>query len=156
MKRNAALVAIALGGVLFLFDQWLKRQATGGWSEPYLLAPWFGWQPFFNTGVAFSLPLPPSVAVVVGAVVLGVASVLWLRAWRRGTDGFVELLALTLFMFGALSNLIDRVLYNHTIDFLRIFTGVINVADLLIIAGVVLYAFTERLKNTKEDVCSSS
>jgi len=50
---------------------------------------------------------------------------------------------------GALSNLIDRVLFSITIDYLRIFTSVINIADIMIVAGVVLLVLSEISKKSK-------
>ena len=40
---------------------------------------------------------------------------------------------------GALSNLIDRIVYGHTVDYVLIFTGVINLADVMIVGGFVVY-----------------
>ena len=44
-----------------------------------------------------------------------------------------------LIFFGALSNLIDRVMYSHTVDYFLILTAVINIADVMIAMGFVVY-----------------
>lgn len=45
-----------------------------------------------------------------------------------------------IFLFvGAASNLIDRLIYGYVIDYFRIATGIINIADLLIATGFTLY-----------------
>ena len=46
------------------------------------------------------------------------------------------LLSLILIISGALSNFIDRILFGATIDYIRIFTGVINLADVMIVVGL--------------------
>jgi lipoprotein signal peptidase len=43
-----------------------------------------------------------------------------------------------LIVAGAISNFVDRVLWGATIDYLRVLTGVINLADCVIVVGVVL------------------
>ena len=48
------------------------------------------------------------------------------------------LFGLVLVIAGASSNLIDRVFFGFTIDYLRILTSVINVADIMIISGVLI------------------
>jgi len=45
-------------------------------------------------------------------------------------------ISLGLILFGALSNYIDRVLFGATIDYIRLFTAVINLADVMIVGGV--------------------
>ena len=49
---------------------------------------------------------------------------------------------------GALSNLIDRMVYGYTVDYFLILTGVINLADVMIVAGFVIY-FVDRKKFVK-------
>ena len=55
---------------------------------------------------------------------------------------------------GGVSNLIDRVRYGYVVDFLNVGigplrTGIFNVADMAIMAGVVLWAFSDRLWSTQ-------
>jgi len=52
--------------------------------------------------------------------------------------------SLSLATAGALSNLIDRVVYGHTVDYILIFTGIINLADVLIVVGIVGYVYYSR------------
>ena len=56
-----------------------------------------------------------------------------------------------LIFFGALSNLFDRLLYHHTVDYLLIFTAVINLADVMIVGGFVIYflMIKSEARNTK-------
>jgi lipoprotein signal peptidase len=46
---------------------------------------------------------------------------------------------------GAVSNVIDRFIYGFTIDYIRIFTSILNCADILIIIGALLL-----MKRSKE------
>ena len=55
-----------------------------------------------------------------------------------------RLLSLILIISGALSNFIDRILIGATIDYIRIFTGVINLADVMIVVGASLLFVTKK------------
>jgi lipoprotein signal peptidase len=39
---------------------------------------------------------------------------------------------------GALSNAFDRVTYGYTIDYLRVVNAIINIADILVVAGMII------------------
>lgn len=58
--------------------------------------------------------------------------------------------SIALVVAGGVSNLIDRVRYGYVVDFLNVGigpvrTGIFNVADMAIMAGVILWAFSDRL-----------
>ena len=52
--------------------------------------------------------------------------------------------AYVLIIGGAVSNYIDRVLFGFTIDYIRLFTGVINIGDIMIIIGAILLILYEK------------
>ena len=55
---------------------------------------------------------------------------------RRYVIGNMALIGILL---GAISNFLDRIIYGRTVDYLLIFTGVINIADVMIALGFVVY-----------------
>lgn len=140
MKRSAPLIFF-LGGFFLFLDQFLKWQAGHAWDAPLLLNQFFGWFPFLNSGVAFSLPVPGLITISVTIPILFIFSYLLGKELARpASDGHLKrLIALVFILTGAISNLADRVIYHQTIDYLRIFTGIINLADVLIVLGFVLY-----------------
>jgi signal peptidase II len=76
---------------------------------------------------------------LVTGLLLAAASVALLRAPRNGW----VLLGTTLFPAGGASNWVDRVVHGHVVDFLNLGvgllrTGIFNVADVAITAGLVL------------------
>lgn len=92
--------------------------------------------------------LPPRVrtAVFVGAtgllLVLVPATIVWRRPDRWSQFG------VTLFVAGAMSNWLDRVVHGKVVDFLNLGigplrTGVFNVADVAIMAGLILLLVAE-------------
>ncbi len=140
MKRFHPFFIFILGGVLFLADLGLKYFA---FSHPqvtsYLWKPWLGWEYFENPGVAFGIPLPWFTAFIYTPIIL-----LFLFSYysKRKNNIFI-VAALVFITFGAVSNLIDRIQYHITIDYLRIFTTIINVSDLMIVFGVLLLLYKE-------------
>ena len=103
-----------------------------------------------NPGAFLSLgdSLPKSLRTVFfqGGVGLIVIALLWVAAFARDVDRW-QIVALSLLAAGGLGNLIDRVLYDGRVtDFLNIGlgglrTGIFNIADLVEVIGVVVFAF---------------
>lgn len=97
---------------------------------------------FLNKGLAFSLSLPPLLfwsALLLGLVAL---AFVFAQAWHGRPALVVPLLVVAV---GALSNLWDRFTVGAVIDyvvFLR--QGAINLADVLIVGGLVWVVLIER------------
>ncbi len=160
MKPQARrLLVIVIGGLFFIFDRWLKWQALHEWGNDYLLNRFFGWHPFLNPGAAFGIPVPNRIIILftLPIIIIFLFSIRRSLGVRRKEQGESESqtifrasafhlspLTLSLVFVGALSNLIDRLLYGHTVDYVLIFTGVINFADAMIVAGFVVYFVYQR------------
>lgn len=150
-----------LGGVLFLVDRVLKWQTLHGWIHTALLGRWFGWYPFLNTGIAFSIPVPVwltvvfslplviGLGVIIGRLFLGKHPLPFLQKQIPFPGTTISLFVAVLVGFGALSNILDRIWYRSTIDYLLILTGVINLADVMIALGFVIYLWN--LKGMKRE-----
>jgi signal peptidase II len=103
-----------------------------------------------NTGGFLSLgaDLPAPVRTIIFTSATGVLLVLLIAAvWRNGWDRW-RTVALSLFIAGGASNWIDRFTSGKVVDFLNVGvgslrTGVFNVADVAIMAGVVLLLAAE-------------
>lgn len=126
-------------GVLFL-DQTIKFLVR---THPdlvwYAFSPFFGWGYFENTGIAFGLPFPRMLLLVLTVVVLAV-----LVAWTQKTKRAEDMLGAACILSGAISNLIDRLLFSFTIDYIHIATAVINIADIAIVLGACLLLFPKK------------
>lgn len=147
MWRKKSL-ALSLAGIFLLLDQTLKYVSTNVWQEKILLNKFFGWQPFANTGAAFGLPVPMAVITVISILIITLFIFLLTRDNKIKNDfwifGFLSLATA-----GAISNLIDRIFYGHTVDYILIFTGIINLADVLIVAGIVGYVWMIKNESDK-------
>ena len=134
-KRVHILIALVTGLFFLLLDQFLKYQSLHDWSQTHSANKFLGWQPFLNPGVAFGIPLPNIITVIFSIFVLII--LIYLVTKKSSTVSWIT--ALILIISGALSNLIDRLMYAHTIDYLLILTGIINLADILIVLGFILF-----------------
>lgn len=129
------IALVAGSGVLFCIDQLLKYIARSNPDRAYyLVQPWLGWEYFANTGIAFSLPFPQLVLIGITPLLL-----LWFfHLLRKHIASPTMVVSITLVLFGALSNFIDRMLFGITVDYLRIINGIINIADIMIATGIIL------------------
>lgn len=137
---------------LVIIDQWTKF-----WARDYLLGReehfLGGFLQFHlaeNSGAFLSLgsTWDPGLrfAVFSGAVALFLASVLWQLRIRRK---WMEEWGLVLLLSGGIGNLIDRVYKGSVTDFLFIdlgfvHTGIFNVADMVIVASVILLLMPQK------------
>lgn len=104
-----------------------------------------------NTGGFLSLGanMPDSLRTLVFTVATALLLiVLSIIAWRSGWERW-RTVALSLFIGGGFSNWIDRVTEGRVVDFLNVGvgslrTGVFNVADMAIMAGMAVFFFAEQ------------
>lgn len=110
-----------------------------------------------NTGAFLSLgaSMPPVwrfwiFNVVTGIILIGVGIYLWRS---KHTDTF-QSLALALLLGGGIGNLIDRIWRGSVIDFMNtgigwLRTGIFNIADMVIVAGVAMLMLSSFKKDPK-------
>lgn len=110
----------------------------------FILKPILSLEFYRNTGIAFGISLPPWLFYTVAAIILA-GLIYWARYYYQKKET-VSFLALSLIMAGALSNLIDRLRLGYVIDYLNFaFWPVFNLADVMVVAGVVILI----IKNVK-------
>jgi len=141
LKRNIILI-IALSLGLFLIESLIKyyfilnKVPKQGF---YLIPGIFQIKFSANQFIAFGLPVPQVLIIILVLIIL---SFLWWRSLIILKLG--QLLALSLIIIGAVSNLLDRLLYGFVIDYLNIFIWpVFNLADVMVVGGVILYLIYE-------------
>ena len=137
MKKTRLLLIIFVNGFFLFFDQLLKYKArTNPDFSYYLWKPWLGWEYLANQGVAFSLPFPNWLIIIATPIII-LGILFWFIKFPQ-KKSISYLLSLIIIIAGALSNFIDRIFFSATIDYLRFFTGVINLADVMIVAGALM------------------
>ena len=120
---------------LVIIDQFLKWLArTNPEADIDIIGDTIQWIYYANPGIAFSIPFPNWALIVFTPLfILG----LWIY-WGRAKRSLLFTFAMLLVTGGAVSNLIDRVLFEATIDYLQIFTSIINLADVMIVVGAIM------------------
>jgi len=137
-----------LAVVVMALDQWTKALIVDRFEEfdKIVLLPVLEIMRLHNEGAAFSFLSTAGgwqrwmfigLGVVVSAAIL-----VWLRRLPPKGQGLLAA-GLSLILGGALGNVIDRVLFGHVIDFIRVHWGehyfpAFNVADSAITVGAVL------------------
>jgi len=120
-KQRTLLYGIFICGVFIYIDRWFKWQSLHDWSLSVLINSKLGWLPFLNDGVAFGLPVPMAwVKFITVPLIVGMGYFM-AREYRRGPN-----------------------MSEWKLDYILIFTGVINLADVIIIAGFLLLYFTHK------------
>jgi signal peptidase II len=143
--KKARLIIIIFSGLFLLLDQILKFQAFYNWTTPHLIFPYFGWQLFLNKGVAFGLPLSNTLTVLITLPMIILIGYLFFK--NLNTPKFF--LAWSMLLAGAISNLLDRIIYKQVVDYFQIATAVINLGDILILGGLLVYLFSLKIKKVE-------
>lgn len=133
--------------VLFGIDRFSKFLILRGFANQVIT--WFlSFDVTMNRGIAWGLLHTESTSgflIVSSMVCLIICAMIW-YAWQQlnlGTLAIEEVLILA----GAISNLVDRVVYSGVIDFIHFHFGawsfpVFNLADVFIVLGVIWVMFT--------------
>lgn len=134
LKSERVLLSLfwfLLASLLFT-AAWLVRAWVSG-GEPH---EFFGLEleAFFNYHFAFSFPMPVWLMYgVYGVLTLTVAQYLY-RSWFGLAPQ--ERLAWLLVVVGGAANVIERIVYGYVLDYLKIGTAYLNVADCYIVLGL--------------------
>jgi signal peptidase II len=122
MKRPMILAA-----ALILLDQFTKHFAATYLTETYSE----------NVGVAFGIPIPYVLLIVINIALLGV-----ILAWAHkdlNIKNPIEQSAIALVIAGGVGNLIDRITQGFVVDFISIWIWpTFNFADIYIVVGILL------------------
>jgi len=122
MKKSLILAA-----ALILLDQLTKYMAAIYSFETYSE----------NTGVAFGLPVP-----YILLIIINIALVVVILGWAHKdlkTKNPIAQSAIALIIAGGLGNLIDRITQGYVVDFISIWIWpTFNFADIYIVVGILL------------------
>jgi len=140
LQKLISLILISIG--LFIVESFIKyylilnKIPKVGFYFFNLLQIGF----FPNYNLAFGLPLPNVLIIILVAIILLFLCYLW---WQNLIiQKNWNALGVSLIIIGALSNLLDRLFFGYVIDYLNIFIWpVFNLADTLIVIGVGIYLF---------------
>ncbi len=137
-KRTVFWLIIAVFFVVF--DRFFKSLAINGFldNKINLIKDWFGLQFVANSGIAFSLPLSGdflSVLIIFVVFVLVFYLLYFVKKNERK-----NVILLTFLLFGAISNLVDRLRFGFVVDYLDLkYFTVFNLADIMIVSAITLF-----------------
>ncbi|MBN1325800.1 signal peptidase II [Candidatus Falkowbacteria bacterium] len=140
-KYKQIILALIIPVILFVIELFIKYYLilnkipkSGFYFFKGLLQIGF----FTNINIAFGLPLPQIIIIVITFLILiALGFIWWLDLWKANLLG---LLGLSLIILGALNNLLDRLIFGYVIDYINIFIWpVFNLADSMIVIGVIIY-----------------
>ncbi len=137
------VIALAVIGLDQISKNWvLDNLALYQSMQPVpMLAPFFQFTRSANTGAAFGMLPNASDMLLVLAVVIVIAILIYYP--RTHPDAHVTRLAMALVVGGALGNIIDRLQHGHVVDFIHyqvppLISNVSNLADHAIVLGVLV------------------
>jgi signal peptidase II len=134
-------------GVL-LIDRITKWLALNYLDGEYRVSSFLSFDLIMNRGISWSLfhsmnTIVFGVLTTCITLIIGLLIVHTVRRWYAGYSIFGEVITIS----GALSNLIDRIIYGGVIDFIVVSAGswswpVFNIADCCIVLGIAMMMYT--------------
>jgi len=137
MKSNYKKI-LQIAGLTFLFL--LTDQITKYLIVKYkvffdIIPGYFSIHEQFNTGAAFSMPIPSIILVIVTTVLIFVSGYLGVK--NLNFKKWATMIVASMFLSGAIGNLIDRIRLGAVVDFIDIwFYPVFNLADLFLTVSI--------------------
>ncbi len=135
MQKNKFNFTFVVILSLFLIDIYLKYFIDQGFFSKLNFINYV-----HNQGVVFGLYIPPQFLIVLSAIIILLLIVVFFSYLKE--ELFYFSLSILFIIFGALSNFIDRVALGYVVDYIDLpFWPVFNLADVMIVAGVVLFFY---------------
>jgi signal peptidase II len=123
--------------ILFLIDIYLKKIFSTSSREYFIFYDWFKLKHAFNSGIAFGINI--NFYLIILFYLIAIPILIWFLVFQYKQKKSLNILAVTLVIFGAISNLIDRVLFGGVIDYFDVkYWSVFNLADTMIVIGVTI------------------
>ncbi len=140
--RNIAIIVMI--AIFFILDRLLKNLALSQVpnSAINIFGRFFSFQFTANPYIAFSLPLYGHLLNALILIIIGLLIYYIFYLILNKKSQKLTALLLTIILFGAISNILDRLLYGYVIDYLELrhFT-VFNLADVMISLGALTLLF---------------
>jgi lipoprotein signal peptidase len=140
--------------ILFLADRltkWLALRAadlTQIFDRFYTETQIFGLRLYKNPNMIFNWQI--NGALLYGLIFFSLAVLLWLLIKNYQKKNIFLIFSLSLIIAGAISNLIDRLMFGYVIDFLSFFDySIFNLSDVYIVVGIGLILIHEFWQGAK-------
>jgi signal peptidase II len=149
MNRLLKIVSYGtLACIVIILDRLTKVYALAHCVEPCTINRFVSLECIFNSGISWGILsseqniIHMGIAFLIAAIIV-IMTIYSYRRWQQGISIIGEILVIA----GALSNLVDRILYRGVVDFIHLSCGSwswpnFNVADCSIVLGVCLMLIT--------------
>jgi signal peptidase II len=149
--RKIALINI-LVSVLFLADRltkWLVFKIPEGgvflWSKNFC-----GLKFYKNFYLIFNIKIPET--LMYGLIAIILVALIFLLVKNYWQEKYFLVFCLSLIIVGAISNLVDRLIFGYVIDFISFFDySIFNLSDVYIMGGVGLISIFEIFYSRRKD-----
>jgi signal peptidase II len=139
MKKLGSIVFLSL--CLFIIDRLTKSfilKLPQKFTEGVFLNDNIDLKTYLNPGIAFGLPLPNILSILLVIIIL-TGLIYFLRRAIKQRRLYLYL-PLSLIIIGSASNLIDRLRFGAVVDFISFyFWPAFNLADCYIVGGILLF-----------------
>lgn len=154
-KKNKALqIGIILFVLLLILDQVSKILAISTDVNQNIINNVLSFRLVFNSGIAFGIGQGEDIGtfIVSNIIVLGIIiRFIWLQKERMDN---ITMYGLFMILAGGIGNFIDRLFRGQVVDFIQVFPAthfpVFNLADIYIVLGWMILAFTFAMYTYKE------
>ncbi len=149
MSLRKLVLFDTFGLALFIIDRILKSKALN-LKETSFDASFFEFSLYKNPGIAFSVPFPRVIMIVITSLIIIVILIALIQSLHQ--ENIWKSASYDIILYGAMSNLYDRVRYHFVIDYIQILFPwwFFNLADVMITAGILqlLYISFRSTKKT--------
>ncbi len=139
---------IRTGGIIFIIDQIIKSKIAGlaQGTSLFSFGP-LGIETLQNKNLFIWLNVPEMVLIILSlAVVLGIAGITIKFLYEKKIYFAKPLIYI---LVGGFSNVVDRLVYHTTIDYIKVGSLVGNLADIVIIVGIIWLFIAVRKQEEK-------
>lgn len=144
-RKNIALIFIA---IFFLLDRYFKYLALNKEIKKEIISKVLNFSLSKNYNISFSLKIfnnPEYLILFISSIIIFL--IIYIIYLKKNNYSQNIILSLQLIIFGAISNLIDRVNHFFVIDYLDFFNiSVLNIADIMISIGAILLIYFSYIK----------
>jgi signal peptidase II len=149
-KNIAIIIMIA---IFFLIDRCLKSLALNQGLKPTtrLIGDIFSFNFTPNYYIAFSLPVGGKWLNLLVILIIIALIIYIFYLTLKGSKQRINIILLTIILFGAISNILDRLIFGYVIDYFELhYFTIFNLADVMISGGAVLFLFNSFKPQNRE------
>lgn len=153
MKKNKMILIVILGIILDRITKIIVKTKIGEGKIIKVIGNFFRITYLKNTGAAWSILEGKQILLILVSIVFLIFLIKVILKDERKT--LTNTLAYSFILSGIIGNLIDRIIYRYVIDFLSFkivnyYFPVFNIADMLIVIGVILFIIDVILEGREE------